>query len=135
MELISIGLMVAIIIAAGAWAKVYMAKHGVSKHGIGRYVVTQQQPLPQANPVTTKALETYERLANEKLEVIKTALAMGYSDAEIAKLDARLENLIGKDKLQQILQGSGAAAVANADLVDTQLDREIERLRNLRQAN
>ena len=133
MELISIGLMVAIIIAAGTWAKVYMAKHGVAEHGRGRHYGAEQPPVPQASPATLKALETYERLAQEKLEVIKTALAMGYSDDEIAKLDARLESLIGKDQLTQILQGGGAATVASADLVDTQLEREIERLRQLRQ--
>lgn len=135
MELISIGLMVAIIIAASAWARVYLAKHGISGHSKhGHYEIPQPAAQAQNNPATAKALETYERLAQEKLEVIKTALAMGYSDSEISKLDARLENLIGKDKLEQILQGGGAATAASADLIDTRLDSEIERLRKIRQA-
>jgi hypothetical protein len=129
MELISIGLMVAIIIVASAWSKAFLHNRGLQQSGHSSAAPSPQQ----ANPVTAKALETYERLAKEKLEVIKTALAMGYSDMEIAKLDARLENLIGKDKLEQLLHGGGAAAAASADLVDTQLDREIERLRQMRE--
>jgi hypothetical protein len=112
---------------ASAWSKAFLLDRGVRHTQRGR-----EAPAPQANPVTTKALETYERLAKDKLEVIKTALALGYSDDEIAKLDTRLDHLIGQDKLQQILQGSGAASVASADLVDTQLEHEIERVRQLR---
>jgi hypothetical protein len=144
MDLISIGFMVAIIIAASAWAKVYMARHGVAadKHGRQQQYQAPPQYIQQAppqvqsakpNPAADKALATYERLAREKLEVIKTALAMGYSDVEIEKLDARLEKLIGKDKLEGILRGSSAEAVASADLLDTQLDREIARLKQLKQ--
>ena len=132
--MISIGVMVAIIIAASTWAKVYMARHGVSSgwHEGKKSKSGTQQFI--ANPGTDKALQTYERLAREKLEVIKTALAMGYSDADIAKLDARLEKLIGQDKLEAVLRGQGAAVVSNADLLDTELDREIKRLQQMREA-
>jgi hypothetical protein len=45
----------------------------------------------------------YERLAREKLDVIKTAITMNYSRQDIAELDARLERLIGAEKLQALL--------------------------------
>lgn len=118
--------MVAIIILASGFRHLIVQQAGKR----GRVdASTQYQPSPQ---VTAKALETYERLAKEKLDVIKTALAMGYKDNELAALDARLEQLVGADKLTEILRGSGPEALASADLVDTQLDHEIERLRKMR---
>ena len=86
-----------------------------------------------AAQLKAKALETYERLAREKLDVIKTALAMGYSDKELADLDARLEKLVGKEKLDAILMGASPEAIASADLIDTQLEREAQRLRAMRE--
>ena len=62
---------------------------------------------------------------------IKTALTMGYNDAELTRLDERLEKLIGKEKLDQIMRGE-SSAMASADLLDTELDRELERLRTIR---
>jgi ABC-type multidrug transport system fused ATPase/permease subunit len=49
------------------------------------------------------ARESYERMVREKLDVIKTAVAMGRTDDEIRELDRRLERLIGSDKLQGLL--------------------------------
>lgn len=126
--MISIGVGVAIIILASGFVRyVFPAWFGQqpSRH---RWHAQPQQ-LPGVN---TKALETYERLAKEKLDVIKTALAMGYGDKELAELDARLEKLVGKDALQQILRDGSPSALASADLLDTQLDKEVERLRRLR---
>jgi hypothetical protein len=72
-------------------------------------------PIVQAlmGPANTraKALERdklramYERLALEKLDVIKTAVAMGYKQAELADLDARLEQAIGSDAMRTLLEG------------------------------
>ena len=50
-----------------------------------------------------EARATYERLAREKLDVIKTALAMGYDAAELAELDRRLEQLIGAEEFKALL--------------------------------
>ncbi len=123
---------IAIIIFAASLAKHWLpAKLGVTSRRAGRETSAVAYQVPPQ--ITAKALETYERLAKEKLEVIKTALAMGYKDDDLAALDARLERLVGRDKLAEILQGSGAAAMASADLLDTQLDHEVERLRDLRQ--
>ena len=94
----------------------------------------QPQPAPErakANPAALKALETYERLAKEKMDVMKTALAMGYHDEDLARLDARLESLIGREKLEQIV--AGAAMLPSSDMLDTNLDSEIRRLQRLRQ--
>lgn len=114
----------AIIILASALAKALFPRHGRSAYRASQ---------PQANPAATKALETYERLAREKLEVIKTALTMGYGDEELKRLDDRLEKLIGKEKLAAIMRGEGTGAMADADLLDTRLDHELERLKQLKQ--
>ena len=119
---------VSLMLGSLAWS-IGMLVNKIRGHG-GRTSL-KASPAPQ-DTSSAKALEVYKELAKEKLEVIKTALAMGYSDAEIAQLDARLENLIGKDKLVELLKGGSAESIASADLVDTQLEREIERLRQLR---
>jgi hypothetical protein len=78
-----------------------------------------------------EARKTYERIALEKLEVIKTALAMGYTHSELQELDARLERLVGADKLQTLLDGTQPATpVAQPELLDSDLEAEILRLRN-----
>jgi len=70
----------------------------------------------------------FERLAQEKLEVIKTALTMGYGDLELKKLDERLERLVGPDKLTQLLQEDPRVELKEVDLMDADLQAEIERL-------
>ena len=40
---------------------------------------------------------------NERLDVLKTALAMGFKEDELALLDERLEQLVGREKLEQLL--------------------------------
>ena len=107
-----------------AIAQRHTRRHELIDRGLGR----EAQDLR-----TQKALETYERLAKEKLDVIKTALAMGYGDKELADLDARLEKLVGKERLDEILRGASPEAIASADLLDTQLERETQRLRAARE--
>jgi len=119
---------VSLMLGSLAWS-IGLLVNKIRGHGGRPSVKTQSAPQESSS---AKALEVYRELAKEKLEVIKTALAMGYSDAEIAKLDARLENLIGREKLVELLKGGSAEAIASADLVDTQLEREVERLRQLR---
>src|SRR4051812_30047784 len=50
-----------------------------------------------------EARQTYERIAREKLEVVKAGITMGYSQQELRELDERLERLIGEDKLKTLL--------------------------------
>jgi hypothetical protein len=49
------------------------------------------------------ARKMYERLMLEKLDVIKTAVAMDYHGDELAALDRQLEQLIGQEQMQQLL--------------------------------
>jgi hypothetical protein len=71
-----------------------------------------------------EARDLYERVVREKLDVIKTALAMGYNQAELQHLDQRLEQLIGSEKLQTLLQGQ-AAPVPSVELLDADLNQEL----------
>jgi hypothetical protein len=76
----------------------------------------------------------YERVTRDKLDVIKTALAMGASDTQLTELDARLERLIGSDKLHELLEDPGKGTPQLADkLLDIDLSREIERLKRSRE--
>lgn len=50
-----------------------------------------------------EARALYERIVMEKLDVVKTAIAMGYDKQEIRNLDSRLEELVGSEKLQSLL--------------------------------
>lgn len=83
-----------------------------------------------------QARELYERIVMEKLDVIKTAVAMGNTKSEIDELDARLERLVGADRLASLLEEKAPKApVADlkADLMDGDLEREIERLQRQRE--
>ena len=76
-----------------------------------------------------EARKTYERLALEKLEVIKTALTMGYQKADLDDLDQRLERLIGSDKLQGLLDPKQPQVpAARTELLESELDEEIDKL-------
>lgn len=79
-----------------------------------------------------RARKLYERIVLEKLDVIKTAVAMGHNRDELAGLDARLERLVGADKLASLLSESNPAVPATpvaGELLDTDLDSELDALR------
>jgi hypothetical protein len=50
-----------------------------------------------------EARQLYERLTLEKLDVIKTAVAVGTDRDGLADLDTRLERLIGADHMKSLL--------------------------------
>jgi hypothetical protein len=79
-----------------------------------------------------KALEAYRQLASEKLDVVKTAIAMGYSDKELDKLDQRLEQLIGADALRSVIRGE--APLPSKELSERDLEAELRELRQTIQA-
>jgi len=81
-----------------------------------------------------EARKAYQRLVEEKLDVIKTAIAMGYGDAELRELDARLERLVGTDKLKELLEERPGVPVPDAELSDTDLASELARTRRERNA-
>lgn len=47
--------------------------------------------------------QLFERLAIEKLDVIKTAVAMGYSEQQLHELDARLKEHIGDAGMAELV--------------------------------
>jgi hypothetical protein len=82
-----------------------------------------------------EARRSIERLTIEKLEVIRTAITMGYSDEELGVLDRRLEKLVGSDKLQYLLNPDPKKVPPiSHELLDTDLDREVERVSRERQS-
>lgn len=85
-----------------------------------------------------QARELYERIIMEKLDVIKTAVAMGNSKEDIDDLDQRLERLVGSDKLAALLDEKNSPKVPelkpDIDLLDRDLEREIERLQRKRES-
>jgi hypothetical protein len=78
------------------------------------------------------ARQTYERLVQEKLDVMRTALSMGMDKDALAELDARLEKLIGQGKLERLLDEEISVPEPAAELRDSDLEAELERLRDLR---
>lgn len=83
-----------------------------------------------------EARQMYERLAREKLDVIKTAIAMGYQRTDLEDLDQRLAQLIGTDQLQSLLaKKTPGVPLPSSDLVDASLSDELaqQRQRNRQQ--
>ena len=128
-DIIGVGMMVALIIIATAWAKRIMWGGGIPISGRkAKHVIIQQTQV--GSPDRQKALAVYENLCREKLEVIKTALAMGYSQEDLARLDARLERLIGKEQLDKLARGE--VPTPSADLSNTSLSSETALLREIK---
>jgi hypothetical protein len=73
-----------------------------------------------------EARQSYERLVREKLDVIKTAVAMGYTNDQLSDLDARLERLVGTDKLSGLLGDSPRTPEVTTQLLDHDLLSEIQ---------
>jgi hypothetical protein len=71
----------------------------------------------------------YERLAREKLDVLRTAITMGYKEDQLAELDARLERLVGADKLEGLLADKPQTPPIKAVLAQADLETEMERIR------
>ncbi|GEM_PF-2217288 len=81
-----------------------------------------------------EARALYERITRDKLDVIKTAVAMGADQQELKQLDARLEELVGSDKLHALLEGRDTGAPPLKDeLLDLDLSQELENLRRGRE--
>lgn len=73
-------------------------------------------------------------LIKEKLDIIKTAIAMGYRDDELAGLDRRLEKLIGTEKSLDALDRSTQPQLSTeAELTTAELIQEVELLGESRQ--
>ena len=82
-----------------------------------------------------EARKVYERIVMEKLDVMKTAISMGMAKSDLDALDSRLEKLIGKEKLEKLASEDIEVPEVTADLLDTDLQHEIDRLQQQHQAN
>ena len=74
------------------------------------------------------ARQQYERLAVEKMQVMRDAIAMGYEEAELKNLDARLEQLVGPERLSQLMEETPDVQLKEVDLLDEDIQAEIDRL-------
>jgi hypothetical protein len=80
------------------------------------------------------ARRMYERVIHHKLEVIETALAMGYAQDDVRRLDSRLESLIGTDMLRTLLDSKTPGIPVTGELPsDDDLGREIREMRKERE--
>lgn len=131
---IELGLMIAIIIIASSVAKHLFGPTGrrLKIHAERDAERTLDASRLKAEE-RAKARELYERLVREKLEVVKDAIAMGYSEADLDRLDARLEELIGREQLKQLLSDEPEVPTPDANLMDTDLLAEAERLKHPRE--
>src|SRR5438477_9594077 len=70
------------------------------RHGglFARYETTEAD-------VRMAALTAYQKLAEDKIDVLKRAIDLGWKDADLKALDARLEQLVGKEELRRIASG------------------------------
>ena len=78
-----------------------------------------------------EARRMYERIVRDKLDVIKTAVAMGYQQNELRELDARLEKLVGTQKLQELLEKAPSVPVAPPEAHDADLLEELDAVRRM----
>jgi hypothetical protein len=127
--MIDVGIGVGILLIAMAIAKAIMGGSGSKKYS-ARQLPPQQIILSSID--RQKALDTYHAVVREKMDVIKTALAMGYTEDELTRLDARLESLIGKQQLEDLLKGN--APMTSAEMEAISLTREKEIVRGLKTA-
>ncbi len=73
---------------------------------------------------------TFERLTREKLDVIRTAIAMGRSDDEVRDLDRRLEALIGTEQMLGLLDPkTPRTPIAGSQIRDADLVEEYDKQR------
>jgi hypothetical protein len=130
---IELGLMIGIIILASAAAKHFFSPARQRPRQHARHQREESAGDEAAKlryKERTEAREMYERLVREKLAVVKDAIAMGYSEVELSKLDRRLAELIGEDELKNLISAAPEAPLPNADLLDTDLLNEVEKLRS-----
>ena len=113
---IGIGAMVAIIRWSG-W--MFHPRRIGEYRGAGLRQATQDE--------RARALESYRQLASEKLDVIKTAIAMGYNEQELKRLDARLEQLIGTDAVEKLVHGQ--LPLPSCELQRADLQTELRAIR------
>jgi hypothetical protein len=84
----------------------------------------------QARAERERARRLFERLIDEKLDVIKTAVAMGFSRDDLSYLDQRLEQLIGTEQMQTLLDSRvPRTPPVNTEMQQADLDAELSAMR------
>ena len=134
--LIELGVMIALIILASGAARHFFgpAKHRPQRHNQSAAGQSDNSAAEKLRyKERTEAREMYERLVREKLSVVKDAIAMGYSEIDLDKLDRRLAELIGEEELKKLIAAQPETPLPNADLMDTDLLSEVDNLRNRQQ--
>ncbi len=88
----------------------------------------------QARAERERARKLFERMMQEKLDVIKTAVAMGFSRDDLSYLDQRLEQLIGAEQMQSLLDSRAPKAPpVSTEVQQADLDAELNALRQQRE--
>jgi hypothetical protein len=93
--------------------------------GFAPVIIFMRKPLQQlmAQRERREARQLFERLTMEKIDIIKTAVAVGMKKEDLADLDTRLERLIGIDQMKTLLLQEDPN-VPGAELGGLELDRE-----------
>ena len=101
---------------------------------IGMHMIRGQFQERHRRKERAAARRMYERVIHHKLEVIETALAMGFSHDQVKTLDQRLEQLIGAERMKSLLDDKTPGIPTTGELpVDDDLNREIVALRKERE--
>lgn len=80
-----------------------------------------------------RARATFERVMRDKLDVIRTGIAMGMASEDLQSLDSRLERLIGAEQMKTLLDPNQPAVPAvTAEMLDSDLVSEVDRQRQAR---
>lgn len=133
---VGIGLMVAIIKLSSAYSKRMAFGSGAGPWLQAKVSVADKagkgKQVAMSNADKAAALAAYQSLVKDKLDVLKTALAMGYDEHELSALDERLERLIGKEQLARIAAGQPAQPSSEL-LAVSNLEIERHKLQEMRQ--
>ena len=88
--------------------------------------------LRRAHRERADARRLYREIVMEKLDVIKTALAMGFQRDEVIELDRRLERLVGSRQLRELLdRKQPETPIASGDLMNADLLAETEQIQQM----
>ena len=80
------------------------------------------------------ARRMYERVMHHKLDVIESALAMGFDSVQVKELDSRLTQLIGAERMKSLLDPATPGIPSTGELPsDEDMREEIEHLRRERE--
>jgi hypothetical protein len=85
-----------------------------------------------------EAREIYARIAQDRMEVIRAAIEAGFEDRELARLDRRLQSLIGQKEMyklagESVVQVPVAPLEERTDDLEDEIENIIERRKRKRE--